>query len=68
MKKFINRLSDRALSTLLREETAGACVPEHGQSCILGHCDSNGWWYQCVSSYSCSGVCSCTQTRTQSRC
>ncbi|MEY9891105.1 hypothetical protein ABIA31_004770 [Catenulispora sp. MAP5-51] len=68
MKKIINRLSDKALSTLLREETAGACVPEHGQTCVLGSCGSNGWWYQCVTTYSCNGACSCTQTRTQNRC
>jgi hypothetical protein len=68
MKKIISRLSDRALSALLHEETAGACVPEHGQTCVLGHCASNGWWYQCKSTFTCNGVCSCTQTKTQSLC
>jgi hypothetical protein len=68
MKKIISRLSDKALSALLREETAGACVPEHGQYCSKGYCASNGWWYACSSTYSCTGSCSCTPARTQNRC
>lgn len=68
MKKIISRLSDRALSALLHEETAGACVPEHGQTCQPGYCASNGWWYSCKSTYTCTGSCPCTPARTQNRC
>ena len=42
MKKIISRLSDKALSTLLREETAGACIPEVGQPCSKSYCSASG--------------------------
>lgn len=42
-------MSDRLLSAVLKEQTAGACVPEHGTFC------------KCVSGkkyvYSCNGPC-----------
>ncbi|ACU72655.1 hypothetical protein Caci_3753 [Catenulispora acidiphila DSM 44928] len=68
MKSIISRLSDKALSALLREETAGACIPEQGKPCTNSYCSSSGAWYTCSSTYSCTGACSCTPHYTQNRC
>jgi hypothetical protein len=61
MAKFISSFGDKLLSRALRTETAGACVPEHGQPCG-GYC-SGGWWWECSGSYySCTGSCVCTSS------
>lgn len=58
MTKLISAFGDKLLSRALRTETAGACVPEHGQSCG-GHC-AGGWWWECSGSYfDCNGNCVC---------
>ncbi|WP_027346326.1 hypothetical protein [Hamadaea tsunoensis] len=56
-------LGDRMLGLLLREERAGACVPENGQACSVcvkvdGYC-SGGYWYWRYrkAHYNCNGVC-----------
>lgn len=59
MTKFISSFGDKLLAKALGTQTAGACVPEHGQSCG-GHC-SGGWWVTCSvpSYYDCNGSCVC---------
>jgi hypothetical protein len=33
MSTFVTKAADRLLARVLRTEVAGACVPDHGQSC-----------------------------------
>ncbi|MCP2322844.1 hypothetical protein HDA40_001351 [Hamadaea flava] len=62
--KTISKWGDRLLSRALGTGTAGACVPEHGNSCSYwksdGHC-SSGVFFQTYCSggtISCTGSCS----------
>ncbi|GAA2026071.1 hypothetical protein GCM10009839_25470 [Catenulispora yoronensis] len=62
--KFIGSLGDKMLSRVLKQDTAGACIPEHGESCGRvpvsgGHCGGDGHWYQryCNAVLSCTGSC-----------
>jgi hypothetical protein len=47
MLAMANRISDKALSVLLRRAEAGACVPPDICGCI------GGWYYK----YNCYGSC-----------
>lgn len=62
MTKVMTRLGDTMLGALLGKEEAGACVPEHGQSCCAvsnGYCSGGNYFrYYRRSSYSCTGGCS----------
>lgn len=64
MTKIINRVGDAVLSKVLGREVAGACVPEHGQSCCAasnGYCSGGTYFrYYRRSTLSCTGVCSVT--------
>ena len=61
MAKRISRFGDRMLAALLPHGTAGACIPENGQTCTYtknGHC--NGEWYLitvCTGRFNCTGSC-----------
>ncbi|WP_202511852.1 hypothetical protein [Streptomyces sp. SID3343] len=49
MKRVIGSMGDRLLRLALREERAGACVPEVGQLC---YCKSHRQYR-----FTCNGVC-----------
>ncbi|MCP9208966.1 hypothetical protein [Streptomyces cucumeris] len=51
---MLAKLSDRILSAVLREERAGACVPEHGERC---YCKSGK-----VYRFNCNGICTKSTT------
>ncbi|HEY1486765.1 MAG TPA: hypothetical protein VGF84_11730 [Micromonosporaceae bacterium] len=62
MTRMITAIGDRMLAAVLPRSTAGACVPEHGQSCSYtknGHC-TGGWFFDtvCTGRFACNGVCS----------
>ncbi|MEW1611463.1 MULTISPECIES: hypothetical protein [unclassified Streptomyces] len=46
---MLGKLSDKVLSLVLREERAGACIPEHGQLCYC----RGGYRYL----FNCNGIC-----------
>jgi hypothetical protein len=69
MTRVITGLGDRMLGALLRTTEAGACIPEHGQSCGTvpcsgGYCGSDGRWFQkyCTAKFNCYGNCLSTGT------
>jgi hypothetical protein len=49
MTRFFGTVSDRLLSAVLKEQSAGACVPEHGEKCYC----KGGYKYV----YNCNGHC-----------
>ncbi|WP_169814089.1 hypothetical protein [Actinomadura kijaniata] len=55
MARILGTMSDRLLGAVLREKTAGACVPEHGSFC---YCRS-GYRY----TMNCYGICTKQTTR-----
>ncbi|WP_331770703.1 hypothetical protein OG948_44430 (plasmid) [Embleya sp. NBC_00888] len=55
MKHLMGTMGDRMLRLVLKEENAGACVPEVGQLC---YCRS-GYQYR----FACNGVCTKRATR-----
>ncbi|GAA4634193.1 hypothetical protein GCM10023196_074730 [Actinoallomurus vinaceus] len=49
MSRLLGAMSDRLLGAVLKEQSAGACVPEHGSPCKC----LNGWQYI----FDCNGIC-----------
>jgi hypothetical protein len=61
MTKVMTRFSDAMLGALLGKEEAGACVPEHGDSCCApsnGVCVGSDYFrYYRKGTINCNGVC-----------
>lgn len=55
MARTIGLLGDKLLSVFVKETTAGACVPEHGQKCYC----RGGYVYR----YNCNGICKKSTTK-----
>ncbi|WP_282692497.1 hypothetical protein [Streptomyces sp. CC208A] len=54
MTRVIGTMGDKLLGLLLKEERAGACVPEHGTYC---YCKNGVKWYM-----NCYGICKARTT------
>ena len=70
--KFINSLGDKMLSRVLKQDTAGACVPENGSSCgdawVGSYCLNNVQYNKyCKGYYNCSGQCTASSSGCYSR-
>ena len=70
MTRMMNRMSDRLLSRLLRRDIAGACVPDHGESCGAPTyvCRSGRLYRTTYGTVACNGSCPTPITQSYGTC
>lgn len=70
MSKFVTRAADRLLARILRTEVAGACVPEHGDSCGATKyvCRSGRLYRTVYGTVACNGTCPSPVTTSYGTC
>lgn len=69
MSDLTRSIGDRLLAMLLPNDTAGACVPDHGRTVYQGCGCTATYQYRKTCTINCSGTLSCGAcVRTQMRC
>lgn len=70
MSNYLNGVVDRLLGRMLRTEVAGACVPEHGDSCGATKyvCRSGRLYRTVYGRVQCNGRCPAPVTTSYGTC
>lgn len=70
MTRTLNRLGDRLLARMLRSDVAGACVPDHGDSCGATRyfCRGTRMYRTVYGRVQCNGTCPAPITTSYGTC